>query len=94
MPELLEPTQKEQGDEIADMETVGRGIETGVDADGAAAQSLSQRIGVGRVMDQAAGGEVVKDVGWAHSGQLSPIGHPHSNPSAPSTGGSGAVGQQ
>ncbi|CAB4923499.1 unannotated protein [freshwater metagenome] len=66
MTELLETTQEQQRDEIADVQTVSGRVEPGVHADRPLSKSFTQSIEVGGVVDQTAGGKIIDDVGMAH----------------------------
>ena len=79
MAELLEPPQQQQGHEVADMQAERRGIEAGVDRDRPLGEAGSQGVGVGRIVDQTAGEEIVEDGGGAHDWSLSPVAGPESS---------------
>ena len=61
MTEQLEPSQQQQGDEVAHVQAVGGRIEAGVDGDRALAESLAQSVEVGVVVHQPACRQIVED---------------------------------
>src|SRR5919106_1330372 len=60
VPRVLEAPQHQQADEVADVQAVGARIAAVVEADGTGGESLRHLIAVGRVVDQAAGLEIVE----------------------------------
>ena len=63
----LEASQSEQGNEIANVQAVGRGIEAAIEHDGAAAESLWQLDGISAIRQQPALLELIEDIHEAGS---------------------------
>ena len=61
----LEAAEREQRDEIADVQRIGRGIKAAVERDGAFGQAFRQGFPVGAVGEEAAPFQLFDDVHWA-----------------------------
>ncbi len=62
MPGLLQPVQHHDLHQAADMETVRRGVESGISSDRALGRVLIQRRGVGQLVNESSCGEDIEQV--------------------------------
>ncbi len=62
MPGLLQPAQHHDADEVADVEAVGGAVEPDVGGQPALGRARIDRLEVGRLMDEAAQGQLVDEL--------------------------------